>query len=90
MGNHPHVAWAQAWGRILKPRMQDSRDGVWWRERRGRVCAAGTVGGGIFAKTAKTPPLQSALVGRTLRPLPPIKRRGTPRRYVLREMELLD
>ena len=35
---------------------------MWWM----------AVGGEIFAKTAKTPPLQSALMGRTLRPLPPI------------------
>ena len=39
-----------------------------WYARRvegtgGEVCAAGAVGGGIFAKTAKTPPLQSALRG---------------------------
>ena len=27
-------------------------------------------GGGIFAKTAKTPPLQSGIVGRTLRGMP--------------------
>ena len=29
----------------------------------GRVCVAGAVGGGIFAKTAKTPPLQSGVCG---------------------------
>ena len=41
MGNHPHVAWAQAWRRILKPRMQGSRDGVWWMGRRGGFARRG-------------------------------------------------
>ena len=67
----------------------------------------GAVGGGIFAKTAKTPPLQSGVCGDgiaiQMRALPPpcayhathgdpdfLSRRGAPRRYVLREMELLD
>ena len=57
----------------MKPRMQGSRDGVWWMGRRGgEVCMAGAgessrmvnrVGGEIFAKTAKTPPLQSGVCG---------------------------
>ena len=52
-------------------------------------CAAGDgMGGGIFAKTAKIPPPTDPTTTRM--PKIPIKRRGTPRRYVLREMELLD
>ena len=35
-------------------------------DREGRVGAVCGVGGGIFAKTAKTPPLQSALRGMAL------------------------
>ena len=55
-------------------------------------------GGEIFAKTAKTPPLQAGVGGDIIaiqiRPLPSsmetrklfnvLQRRGTPRRYVLR------
>ena len=56
------------------------------------------MGGGIFAKTAKTPPLQSGIgediiAGRIAvleRKAEYSSRRGTPRRYGLREMGLRD
>ncbi len=66
----------------------------------GAWCArmVGAVGGGIFAKTAKTPPLQSGIgediiAGRIAvleRKAEYSSRRGTPRRYGLREMGLRD
>ena len=73
-----------------------------------RAYGGSQVGGEIFAKTAKTPPLQSGVCGDIIAVrVPPIasppcayhavygdvrflQRRGTPRRYGLREMELLD
>ena len=65
---------------------------AWWARM------VGAVGGGIFAKTAKTPPLQSGIgediiAGRIAvleRKAEYSSRRGTPRRYGLREMGLRD
>ena len=68
-----------------------------WYARRvegtgGEVCAAWAVGGGIFAKTAKTPPLQSGVCGDFIalriapkgRPLmPPCAYHATPRAFPL-------
>ena len=66
MGNSPHIPWAQACGRFLMPLAQASRNRVWWMGRTGRICAAETVGGGIFAlRRPRT--LQSAFAGRPLR-----------------------
>ena len=67
MGNHPHVPWAQAWRRILKPRMQGSRDGVWWMGRRGGFARRGGHWAGESSRCEDPAPT----VGRTLRPIPP-------------------
>ena len=69
MGNPPHVPWAQACGRILKPRMQASRNRAWWRGRAGRVCAAGDGrwAGESSRKPRRPRPYSRALAGIPLR-----------------------
>ena len=51
MGNSPHVAWAQACGRILKPRMQAFRNCVWRMGRRGGFAWRGRWAGRAWKRT---------------------------------------